>query len=154
MRSTSRREVAEHGDRRVAQPLVFLEMAAGEDAAAGRARLRPPSRHAAMHAERLRLIGGREHHAAADRDRLAAQRRVEQLLDRRVEGVEVGMQNGRRGLHLESATGEGTNEEPVAGWLSSVAIAIVLPQFPARCYAGFGGDVHIRTSPRFSGEWI
>src|SRR5690606_23567518 len=31
--------------------------------------------------------------------RLAQQRRVEQLLDRRVEGVEVGMQDRRRGSH-------------------------------------------------------
>ena len=65
----------------------------------GQSSLRPPPRHAAVHAERLGLVGGREHHAAADRDRLAAKRRVEQLLDRRVEGVEIGVQDGRRGFH-------------------------------------------------------
>ena len=56
---------------------------------------RPPSRHAAAHPERFRLVGGGKHDAAADGDRLAAQRRVEQLLDRGVEGVEVGMQDAR-----------------------------------------------------------
>ena len=100
-----RGEVAEHRDRRVAEPLVLVEMAADEDQL--RAELaRPPPRHAAAHAERPRLVGGREHHAAADRDRLAAQRRVEQLLDRRIEGVEVGMED-RRGpghVHLDRRT--------------------------------------------------
>ena len=97
-----RREVAEHTNRRVSEPLVFLEMSAGEDQLRAEL-LRPPSRHAAMHAERFRLIGRRQHNPAADRDRLAQQRRVEQLLDRRIEGVEVGMQDCRRGFHLESA---------------------------------------------------
>ena len=95
-----RREVAEHADRGVAEPLVLLEMPADEDQL--RAKLaRPPARHAAVHAEGLRLVGRGEHHPAADGDRLAAQRRVEQLLDRGVEGVEIGMQDGRRGFHAE-----------------------------------------------------
>ena len=73
-------------------------MAADEDEL--RAELaRPPSRHAAADAEGLGLVGGGEHDAAADGDRLAAQRRVEQLLDRGVEGVEVGVEDGGGRFH-------------------------------------------------------
>jgi hypothetical protein len=50
---------------------------------------RAPCRHAASYAEGPRLVEGREHDAAADRNRLAAQARVEQLFDRRIKGVEV-----------------------------------------------------------------
>ena len=62
---------------------------------------RAPSRHAAADAERLGLVGRGEHDAAADRDRFAAQERVEQLLDRCVEGVEVGVEDGGRRVHAE-----------------------------------------------------
>ena len=87
-----RREIVEHPDRGVAEALVFAEAAADEDQL--RAKLaRLAAGHAAAHAKNLRLIGGGQHHAAADRDRLAAQRRVEQLLDRGVEGVEIGMED-------------------------------------------------------------
>ena len=93
-----RREVVEHVDRRIAQPLILLEMTADENEL--RAELpRLPARHAAAHAERLGLIGGGKHHAAADRDRLAAQARVEQLLDRRIERVEIGMKDRRFAVH-------------------------------------------------------
>lgn len=96
-----RREIAEHGDRGIAQPLVLPEMAVDKD------QLRtefacPPSRHAAAHAERPGLVGGGEHDAAADRDRLAAQRRVEQLLDRCIKGVEIRVENGGRRDHPRS----------------------------------------------------
>jgi hypothetical protein len=60
---------------------------------------RPPARHAASHTERPRLVGGREHDAAADRNRPAAQARVKQLLDRGVKGVEVGVKNAGCGSH-------------------------------------------------------
>ena len=93
-----RREVAQHVDRGVAQPLVFLEMAADENEL--RTELaRPPPRHPAAHAEGLRLVGSGKHDAAADGDRLAAQRRVEQLLDRGVEGVQVRMEDGGCRFH-------------------------------------------------------
>src|SRR5262249_2855356 len=52
---------------------------------------------------------GCEHHAAADRNRLAAQARVEQLFDRRIKGVEVRVENGGCGTHLVASwllTGE------------------------------------------------
>ena len=88
-----RREIVEHFYRRVAQPLVVAEIAADEDQLRAEfARLAP--RHAAAHAEGARLVGGGEHDTAADRDRLAAQRRIEQLLDRGIEGVEIRMQDG------------------------------------------------------------
>ena len=87
-----RREIAEHRDRGIAEPLVFLEIAADEDEL--RAELaRLPPRHAAMHAEGLGFVGRGEHHATADGNRLAAQEWIEQLLDRRVEGVEIGVQD-------------------------------------------------------------
>ena len=68
-----RREIVEDLDGGVAQPLVFLEMAADKHEV--RTELtRAPSRHAAAYAEGPRFVGGREHDAAADRNRLAAQR--------------------------------------------------------------------------------
>ena len=90
-----RREVSQHLDGGVAQPLVFLEMTADE------AQLRAefpglPARHPAAHAEGLGLIGGGQHDAAADGNGDAAQRRVEQLLDRGVEGVQIGVKDGSR----------------------------------------------------------
>ena len=97
-----RREIAEHLDGGVAQPLVLLEMAADEDEL--RAELaRPPPRHPAAHPERLGLVGGGQHDPAADGDRLAAQRRVEQLLDRGVEGVQVRMEDGGCRFHADTS---------------------------------------------------
>jgi hypothetical protein len=61
---------------------------------------RAPSRHAASYPEGPRFVRGREHDAAADCGRLAAQARVEQLLDRRIKGVEVRVENGGCGTHL------------------------------------------------------
>ncbi len=90
----SRRIVRENRDRRIAQALVFAEVAAGED------KLRTEltgfaARHAARDPARARFVGGCEHHAAADRDRPAAQDRLQQLLDRRIERVQVRMENRR-----------------------------------------------------------
>jgi hypothetical protein len=93
-------EVAEHADRGIAQPLVLPEMAIDENQV-GAKLARSPSRHAAADAERLSLVGCGEHDAAADRDRLAAQGRIEQLLDRCVEGIEVRVEDGGRSLHPE-----------------------------------------------------
>jgi hypothetical protein len=52
-----------------------------------------PLAHRGPDPERLRLVARGEHHAAADDDRLAPQARVVPLLDRRVEGVQVGVQD-------------------------------------------------------------
>src|SRR5947209_16275219 len=94
-----RREIAQDSDGGVAEPLVFVEMSADKHEVWTELP-RAPSRHAASHAEGPRFVGGREHDAAADRNRLAAQARVKQLFDRRIKGVEVRVENGRGGTHL------------------------------------------------------
>ena len=88
-----RREIAQDSDGGVAEPLVFVEMSADKHEV-GTELPRAPSRHAASYAEGPRFVGGREHDAAADRNRLAAQARVKQLFDRRIKGVEVRVENG------------------------------------------------------------
>src|SRR5262249_41017462 len=94
-----RREIAQDSDGGVAEPLVFVEMSADKNEV-GTELPRAPSRHATSYAEGPRFIGGREHDAAADRNRLAGQARVERLLDRRIKGVEVRVENGGSGTHL------------------------------------------------------
>src|SRR3954464_3199725 len=88
-----RREIAQYSDGRVPEPLVFVEMSADKNKV-GTELPRAPSRHAASHTEGPRFVGGRENDAAADRSRLAAQARVEQLFDRRIKGIEVRVENG------------------------------------------------------------
>src|SRR5579872_2612402 len=83
-----RREIAQDSDGGVAEPLVFVEMSADKHEV-GTELLRASSRHAASYAESPRFIGGREHDAAADGNRLAAEARVKQLLNRRIKSVEV-----------------------------------------------------------------
>src|ERR1700680_637302 len=76
-----------------AQPLVVLEMAA--DKGELRTELaRLPSRHAAAHPEGLGFVRSGKHNPTPDGDGLAAQRRVEQLLDRSIEGIQVCMEDG------------------------------------------------------------
>src|SRR5687767_12751610 len=93
-----RREIAQDSNGGVAEPLVFGEMSADKNEV-GTELPRAPSRHAASYAEGPRFVGGREHDAAADRNRLAAQARVKQLFDRRIKGVEVRVENGGCGIH-------------------------------------------------------
>src|SRR5262245_37416730 len=88
-----RREIAQDCDGGIAEPLVFVEMSADKNEI-GTELPRAPSRHAASYAEGPRLVRGREHDSPADRNRLAAQARVKQLFDRRIEGVEVRVENG------------------------------------------------------------
>jgi hypothetical protein len=57
-----------------------------------------------LDAEGFGLIGRGQHNTAADGDRLPTQRRVEQLLDRRVERIEVRMEDGC--FHLGPPKGE------------------------------------------------
>src|SRR6218665_3056832 len=52
-----------------------------------------------MNTESLCLVGAGEHYAATNGDRLALQRRIQHLLNRRIEGVEIGMEDGRGGFH-------------------------------------------------------
>ena len=60
---------------------------------------RAAPRHAAAHAKGLGFVRGGEHDAAADSEGFAAQGGVEQLLDRRIEGVEVRVQDGGCRVH-------------------------------------------------------
>ena len=96
-------EVAHHLDGGVAEPLVFLEVTADENEV-GAKLARPPARHPAAHPECLRFIGGGENDAATDGDGLATQGWVEQLLDRRVKSIEVGMEDGGRRIHPGTST--------------------------------------------------
>ena len=107
-----RREIVEHVDGRIAQPLVVLEMTADEDQL--RTKLaRPPSRHAAADSECLGFVRSGKHNPAADGDGLAAQRRIEQLLDRGIEGIEVRMEDGGCRFHPKAArTSPAANPEP------------------------------------------
>src|SRR5262245_46883777 len=92
------REIVQHLDDGIAQPLVLLEMATDKDQL--RTELtRPPSRHAAVDAERLGFIRSGKHDPGADGDGLAAQGRVEQLLDRSIEGIQVRMEDSGYGFH-------------------------------------------------------
>jgi hypothetical protein len=62
-----------------------------------RRRAQPPGlgpAHRRAHAARLGLVARRQHDPAADDDRPPPQARVVALLDRRVEGVEVGVEDG------------------------------------------------------------
>ena len=78
---------------------------AGEEDAVRTAAARLEAGHRRSHAEVARLVAGRRHHAArsgaADDHRPAAQRGPVALLDRCVEGVEVGVDDGAR--HVPAA---------------------------------------------------
>src|SRR5499426_1480377 len=107
-----RREIAQYSDGGVAEPLVFVEMSADKNEV-GTELPRTSSRHAASYAEGPRFVGGRENDAAADRNRLAAQARVEQLFDRRIKGVEVRVENG--GWHYTHHRADASRDSSRAG---------------------------------------
>ena len=89
-----RREVVKDRHDLIAEALVLVKVAADE--AQGRTQLAgSASRHPAADAERARFVRGGQHDATADRDRNPAQGRVEELLDGRIERVEVSVQNRR-----------------------------------------------------------
>jgi len=92
------REIVDYLDDGGAKPLVVLEMAA--DKSELRTELaRLPSRHAAVHPEGLGFIRSGKHNPTPDGDGLAAQRRVEQLLDRGTEGIQVCVEDGGCRFH-------------------------------------------------------
>src|SRR5262245_23717749 len=107
-----RREIAQYHDGSVAEALVFIEMSADKHEVWTQLS-RAPSRHAASYAEGPRFVGGREHDAAADRNRLPAQARVEQLFDRRIKGVEVRVENG--GWHYTHHSADASRDSSSAG---------------------------------------
>src|SRR5204863_6814439 len=58
-----------------------------------------PTRHATANSECLRFVRRCEHDAAPDRNGLATERRIEQLLNRSIECVEVRMKDGGSSFH-------------------------------------------------------
>ena len=88
-----RREIADHLDGGVAQPLVFLEMPADKDELRTEF-VRLPSRHAAANAEGLGFVRSGKHNPTADGNGFAAQRRIKQLLYRGIESIQVRMEDG------------------------------------------------------------
>jgi len=95
-------EIVEDGDDVVAKLLVPPEVTADEDEVSAEL-AGPPPRHPAADAETPGFVGGREHDAPSDRDGPVPERRLQQLFDGRVEGIEVGVQDrrppGRRRFH-------------------------------------------------------
>ena len=107
-----RRGVVEHREHGPAGLACRPPSRGGTTTASGHSRRACAAAHRRAHPVRLGLVAGGQHHAAADDHRPAAQRRVVALLDRRVERVEVGVQDrglavghehmfahGARGLH-------------------------------------------------------
>jgi hypothetical protein len=75
-----------------AEALVLVEVA--RDKPQGRAQASGhPAGHATPDAEGPRLVGRGQHHAAPDGDGLSPQPGIQQLFDRRVEGIQVGVKD-------------------------------------------------------------
>jgi hypothetical protein len=87
------REIADHLDGGVAEPLVFLEIPAYKrELRTEFARL--PSRHPATDPEGLGFIGSGKHNPTTNGNGLATQRRVKQLLYGGIESIQVRMEDG------------------------------------------------------------
>ena len=87
------REIADHFDGGVAQPLVFLEMPADKgESWTEFARL--PSRHAAANPKGPGFVRSCKHNSTTDCNGFATQRRVKQLLYGGIEGIQVRMKDG------------------------------------------------------------
>src|SRR5437773_916629 len=87
------REIADHFDGGVAQPLVFLEMPADKgESWTEFARL--PSRHAAANPKGPGFVRSCKHNSTTDGNGFATQRRVKQLLYGGIEGIQVRMKDG------------------------------------------------------------
>src|SRR5246127_2253354 len=93
------RKITNYLDDRIAQPLVILEMAANKNEL--RAELaRPSAWHAPADPVGPGFVRSSEHDSATDSDRLAAQRWIEQLLDRSIERIQVRMKDRGSRFHL------------------------------------------------------
>src|SRR5262249_59787022 len=87
-----RREIKKHVDSSIAKPLVLLEMTTDEDQL--RTKLtRPTPRHAAADSECFSLVRRGQHNSAANGNGFAAQRWIDQLFDRCIEGIEIGVKD-------------------------------------------------------------
>ena len=94
------RVITQNLDGGVGQPLVLREMAA--DKSQLRTELaRSPARHTATDPEGLGFIRSGEHNTTPHSDRPAAQRRVEQLLDRGIEGVQIRVEDRGSRVHTD-----------------------------------------------------
>ena len=97
--STSGVVSLEHLEHRLARLAVGREARAAPRLRRGHSRRAWRAAHRGAHAVGLGLVAGRQHDAAADDHRPAPQLRVVALLDRRVERVEVGVQDALAGRH-------------------------------------------------------
>ena len=96
-----RREIVKHVDGRIAKPLVVLEMTTNEDQL--RTKLaRPTPRHATSDSECFSLVRCGQHNSAANSNGFAAQQRIEQLFDRCIEGIEVGVKDSGCCVHAKA----------------------------------------------------
>jgi len=103
----SRGEVREDGHDIVAKLLVALEVATDEQEFSAELASLPPW-HATADAIASGFIRCGQDHTAANRDGPVPQGGVQQLLDGRVEGIEVGMQDGRPPARRKFHTGQGS----------------------------------------------
>jgi hypothetical protein len=86
------RKIINYLDGRIAQPLVVLEMAANKNEL--RAEIACPSAwHTPADPVGPGFVRSSEHDSATDSDRLAAQRWIEQLLNRSIERIQVRMKD-------------------------------------------------------------
>ena len=96
-----RRDVVEDPVGRLARRGVGVHPRRNDDRVRAEAP-RPAERHRRLHAEGLRLVARREDHAGADDHRPPAQARVVALLDRRVERVQIRVED--RCLHTNTCS--------------------------------------------------
>src|ERR1700756_1745835 len=104
-------EIIEHLNGSIAQPLVVLEMATDEDQLRTEF-ARPPPGHPAADAESPGFVRSGKHNPTTNGDRLAAQGRVEQLLNGGVKRIEVRMQDGGCPFHLVVRLRKSRNDAP------------------------------------------
>src|SRR5215510_10955679 len=64
---------------------------------------RPTPRHAAADSECFSLVRCGQHNSAANGNGFAAQRRIDQLFDRCIEGIEVGVKDSGCCVHPKAA---------------------------------------------------
>ena len=74
----------------------YADIRGGTTMACGHSCARLAAAHRGAHAVGLGLVAGGEHDAAADDHRPSAQRGIVALLDRRVERIEISVQDARR----------------------------------------------------------
>src|SRR5262245_22354046 len=88
-----------HVDGGIAKPMVVFEMTADEDQLWTKLARSTP-RHAAADSECFSLVRCGQHNSAANGNGFAAQRRIDQLFDRCMEGIEVGVKDSGCCVHL------------------------------------------------------